>query len=123
MDYSMAPSVGFLTMKENLGKISNKGYEVTLRLMPYSNPSKEAYWNIIFTGSHNKSRIEQISNALKVMKNKWPLPMKLKILTKRISPISGKRVLCPVMKTVIHKRRFGPFARWGSILRQAGKCF
>ena len=57
------------------------------------------------------------------MKNKWPLPMKLKILTKRISPISGKRVLCPVMKTVIHKRRFGPFARWGSILRQAGKCF
>ena len=70
MDYSMAPSVGFLTMKENLGKISNKGYEVTLRLMPYSNPSKEAYWNIIFTGSHNKSRIEQISNALKVMNEK-----------------------------------------------------
>lgn len=41
MDYSMAPSVGFLTMKENLGKISNKGYEVTLRLMPYSNLLKK----------------------------------------------------------------------------------
>ena len=70
LDYTMAPSVGFSTMKENLGKISNKGYEVTLRLMPYSDPSKSAYWNIIFTGSHNKSRIEEISNALKVMNEK-----------------------------------------------------
>lgn len=70
LDFTLAPSVGFSSMKENLGKISNKGYEVTLRLMPYSNPSKEAYWNIIFTGSHNKSRIEQISNALKVANEK-----------------------------------------------------
>lgn len=70
LDYTMAPSVGFATMKENLGKISNKGYEVTLRLMPYSNPNKQAYWNIVFTGSHNKSRIEEISNALKVMNEK-----------------------------------------------------
>lgn len=70
LDYSMAPSVGFSTMKENLGEISNKGYEVTLRLMPYSNPSKQAYWNIILTGAHNKSKIEKISNALKVMNEK-----------------------------------------------------
>ena len=70
LDYTMAPSVGFSTMKENLGKISNKGYEVTLRLMPYSDPAKQAYWNIIFTGAHNKSRIEEISNALKVMNEK-----------------------------------------------------
>ena len=70
LDYSMAPSVGFSTMKENLGKISNKGYEVSLRLMPYSDPSKQAYWNIVVNGSHNKSKIEQISNALKVMNEK-----------------------------------------------------
>ena len=68
LDYSMAPSVGFSTMKENLGEISNKGYEVTLRLMPYSNPAKQAYWNIILNGARNKSKIEKISNALKVMK-------------------------------------------------------
>ncbi|MDN2918664.1 hypothetical protein PAJ97_08890, partial [Campylobacter jejuni] len=68
--YTMAPSVGFATMKENLGEISNKGYEVTLRLMPYSNAAKQAYWQVIFTGSHNKSRIEEISNALKVMNEK-----------------------------------------------------
>ena len=70
LDYTMAPSVGFSTMKENLGRISNKGYEITLRLMPYSNPAKQAYWNVVLTGSHNKSRIEEISNALKVMNEK-----------------------------------------------------
>lgn len=66
LDYSLAPSVGFSSIKENLGEISNKGFEVTLRLMPYSNVAKQAYWNIIFTGAQNKSRIEKISNALKV---------------------------------------------------------
>lgn len=70
LDYSLAPSVGFSMMKENLGKISNKGYEVTLRLMPYSDPAKQAYWNIVLTGAHNKSRIEEISNALKVQNEK-----------------------------------------------------
>ncbi len=70
LDYSMAPSVGFSTMKENLGEISNKGYELTLRLMPYSNPAKQAYWTIILNGAHNRSKIEKISNALKVMNEK-----------------------------------------------------
>nr|WP_306443727.1 SusC/RagA family TonB-linked outer membrane protein [Odoribacter splanchnicus] len=66
LDYSLAPSVGFSSIKENLGEISNKGFEVTLRLTPYSDASKQAYWNIILTGAQNKSRIEKISNALKV---------------------------------------------------------
>ena len=70
LDYSMAPSIGFSTMKENLGKISNKGYEISLRVRPYSDPSKRAYWDIIVNGAHNKSRIEEISNALKVLNEK-----------------------------------------------------
>ena len=57
-------------MKENLGKISNKGYEISLRVRPYSDPSKQAYWDIIVNGAHNKSRIEEISNALKVLNEK-----------------------------------------------------
>ena len=66
LDYTLAPSIGFSSIKENLGEISNKGYEVTLRLTPYSNAAKQAYWNIILTGAQNKSKIEKISNALKV---------------------------------------------------------
>ena len=32
LDYTLAPSIGFSSIKENLREISNKGYEVTLRL-------------------------------------------------------------------------------------------
>lgn len=65
LDYTISPSTGFDNMKENLGRISNKGYEVTLRFMPYRNVEKEAYWNVSLTAGHNKSKIEEISNALK----------------------------------------------------------
>ena len=65
LDYALAPSVGFSNVKDNLGTISNKGVEATLRVMPYRNPSKQAYMNIVVTGARNKSTIEKISNALK----------------------------------------------------------
>ena len=93
LDYTMAPSVGFATMKENLGEISNKGYEVTLRLMPYSNAAKQAYWQVIFTGSHNKSRIEEISNALKVMNEKQ---MEQAMAYERPGDLEGKREKYPL---------------------------
>ena len=93
LDYTMAPSVGFSTMKENLGKISNKGYEVTLRLMPYSNTANQAYWNIVFTGARNKSRIEEISNALKVMNEKQ---MELADQYESTSDLEGKREKYPL---------------------------
>lgn len=65
LDYALAPSVGFSNVKDNLGTISNKGVEATLRIMPYSNPAKQAYMNVVITGARNKSTIEKISNALK----------------------------------------------------------
>lgn len=70
LDYSLAPSIGFSSIKDNLGSISNKGVEVTLRIMPYSDPSKQAYWNVILTGAHNQSEIKKISNALKYQNEK-----------------------------------------------------
>lgn len=65
LDYSLAPSVGFSTMKDNVGNISNVGYEFTLRVMPYYNPSKQMNLSFIFNGSHNKNEIKQISNAMR----------------------------------------------------------
>ncbi|HAP18459.1 SusC/RagA family TonB-linked outer membrane protein [Butyricimonas virosa] len=93
LDYTMAPSVGFATMKENLGEISNKGYEITLRLMPYSNPANQAYWQVIFTGSRNKSRIEKISNALKVLNEKQ---MNQAMAYENPSDLEGKREKFPL---------------------------
>lgn len=70
LDYSLAPSIGFASIKDNLGSISNKGIEATLRIMPYSDPSKQAYWNMIVTSAHNKSEIKKITNALKYQNEK-----------------------------------------------------
>lgn len=69
LDYSLAPSVGFATIPDNMGNISNKGYEATLRVMPYNNVQKRLNFNIVVNGGHNINRIEKISYALEI-KNK-----------------------------------------------------
>ena len=62
----MAPSVGFTNIKDNIGNISNEGYEFTLRFMPYNNLHKQMNFNIVVNGSHNKNTIKKISNALRI---------------------------------------------------------
>ncbi len=66
IDYSMAPSVGFTSLKDNIGNISNEGYEFTLRLMPYNNLHKQMNFSVVVNGSHNKNTIKKISNALRI---------------------------------------------------------
>lgn len=66
LDFSLAPSIGFSSVPINMGDISNKGYEATVRLTPYRNAKQRAFVNVSFMGSHNKNRIEKISNALKL---------------------------------------------------------
>ncbi len=65
LDYSLPPSVGFNTIKDNIGNISNKGYEFTLRIMPYNNVRQELNFNFVVNGSHNTNKIEKISNAMR----------------------------------------------------------
>lgn len=65
LDFSLPPSVGFSTIKDNVGNISNTGYEFTLRVMPYYNPSKQMNFSITANGSHNKNEIKRISNAMR----------------------------------------------------------
>lgn len=66
LDYSLAPSVGFTNIKDNIGNISNEGYEFTLRVMPYNNVSKQFNVSLVANGSHNKNTIKKISNALRI---------------------------------------------------------
>ena len=65
LDYSLAPSVGFSSVKDNIGNISNEGYEFTLRLMPYNNLHKQMNFSFVVNGSHNKNTIKKISNAMR----------------------------------------------------------
>lgn len=66
LDYSLAPSVGFTNIKDNIGNISNEGYEFTLRVMPYNDVSKQLNFSLVANGSHNKNTIRKISNALRI---------------------------------------------------------
>jgi TonB-linked SusC/RagA family outer membrane protein len=62
-DINIAPSTGFTTYKENLGDMSNKGYELYLTVNAY----KSKDWNVNLTGNfaHNRNTVVKISNSLK----------------------------------------------------------
>ncbi|MEG2277749.1 MAG: TonB-dependent receptor, partial [Odoribacter sp.] len=107
--FTLAPSVGFETITDNMGDIDNKGYELTLRLMPYNNLKKQMNFNIVLNGSHNVSKIARISNALKVKNEEAaakvasrPLPRYEEgysqsiiwgVRSLGIDPVSGREVL------------------------------
>ena len=67
---SLAPSLGFTTYPENLGKIENKGWEISLSAIPYRNPAKQAYWTVTLNGSHNKDKLVEISEAMRHINEK-----------------------------------------------------
>lgn len=107
--FSLPPSVGFTTITDNMGNISNKGYEVTLRIMPYNNVAKQLNFNIVLNGSHNKNRIEKITNALRAKNQESMSKVKARPLPRYeegysqsiiwavkslgIDPISGEEIL------------------------------
>lgn len=62
---SLAPSVGFSQYPENIGKIENKGWELSFSGIPYKNVAKQAYWTITVNGSHNADKLVKISEAMK----------------------------------------------------------
>ncbi len=67
---SLAPSLGFSSYPENLGKIENKGWEISLSAIPYKNTAKQAYWTITVNGSHNTDKLLKISEAMKYRNDK-----------------------------------------------------
>lgn len=66
-DITSAPSIGFSSYPDNLGRISNKGMEIYLSFIPYKNEATQTYWVVNLNGSYNKNRMEKISESLKAM--------------------------------------------------------
>lgn len=64
-DITLAPSSGFNTIKENLGKTDNRGFEMTLNYRAFSIPHTRSSLNLFWSLSHNTNKISEISNALK----------------------------------------------------------
>jgi TonB-linked SusC/RagA family outer membrane protein len=66
-DINVAPSTGFSTYKDNLGDMSNKGYELYL----VANVLRAGDWNVNITGNlaRNDNKIVHISESLKSFNN------------------------------------------------------
>ncbi|MFI3265550.1 MAG: SusC/RagA family TonB-linked outer membrane protein [Rikenellaceae bacterium] len=62
-DMSLPASSGFTSYKDNLGKVSNRGYEINLNVTPYT--SRDLDVNLMVTAAHNKNEILEISDAMK----------------------------------------------------------
>ena len=67
-DIDLVPSTGFTTYKENLGNVSNKGFEVYLT----ANALRTKDFNINLTANlgHNLNRLVSLSNSLNTLNNK-----------------------------------------------------
>ena len=62
---SLAPSVGFAQYPENIGKLENRGWELTLSAIPYRNVARQSYWTVTLNGSHNTDKLLEISEAMR----------------------------------------------------------
>ena len=62
---NVAPSTGFTSYTENVGKVENKGIESRLQVSWIRN--KDFTWSTTFSAFHNKNKIKEISNELAAM--------------------------------------------------------
>ena len=65
IDFTLPPSTGFTSYKENLGEVQNKGVEATMNWQFYRNPSKHAFFTLTGSIAHNTNVLRNISDALK----------------------------------------------------------
>lgn len=70
VDVTMPPSLGFDTYKENLGKVRNQGYELSLRGSIISQPQQQLYWNVFGAITRNQNKLMKINDALTALNEK-----------------------------------------------------
>ena len=62
-DVTVPTSTGFTSYRDNIGEVSNKGYEFDVRISAFQNKDLSVIFNANL--AHNKNRIEKISESLK----------------------------------------------------------
>lgn len=70
VDVSIAPSLGFESYMENLGKVKNSGVELTLRGSILRDYNTGLRWDVIFNMVHNKNAVLEINDALTAYNDK-----------------------------------------------------
>lgn len=61
---AIPPSLGFSEYQENLGEMSGKGYEVSVRAQVLRNNKRDLYWSLGFGTGASENKVDKISNAL-----------------------------------------------------------
>lgn len=69
-DITLPITSGFGSYKANIGKVQNKGVELTFNVYPVRNTEKGIIWSVGGTLAHNKNIIKQISNSLEFLNDK-----------------------------------------------------
>lgn len=65
VDYTLPPSSGFASVKENLGRIRNTGLEARMTYNIFNDTRNKTFLSVTASAVHNKNRILAISDALK----------------------------------------------------------
>lgn len=70
LDFTLPPSNGFTSVKENIGDVRNKGFDLYLTYTPWRQAKERSYLTFTASLSHNKNKITGISDAMKQYKAK-----------------------------------------------------
>lgn len=65
IDFTTPPSVGFNTVKENVGTVTNKGFDLRLTYTAWQRPKENSYLTITANASRNKNVLNGLSDAMK----------------------------------------------------------
>ncbi len=63
LDFDIPTYTGFKTVKENVGDVENKGFDLRLSITPWNMPRERAYFTITTAISRNKNKITGVSAA------------------------------------------------------------
>ena len=65
LDFDIPTYTGFETVKENIGDVENKGFDIRLSVTPWNMPKERGYFTITTAISRNKNRVTGVSSAMK----------------------------------------------------------
>ncbi len=65
LDFDIPTYTGFETVKENIGDVENKGFDIRLSVTPWNMPKERGYFTITTAISRNKNKVTGVSSAMK----------------------------------------------------------
>ena len=66
-DINLPLSSGFSSYKSNVGKVQNRGYEVSFQAQIIRDATNDLRWTVGVKAAHNENKVKEISNSLQVL--------------------------------------------------------